>query len=476
MAAVAPRPARYDGSAAKPANRAVPGCGHLLIPGGFPRGCREQVALSLQERSLPRLTSPGVRAGPCSRPPALGPGSALGPGPHVGSPCGPGPAVRPALRGATVPAPPRGLRRPPGVPRPPWRPRQRGLSRPGFHRTLGRACRHPPGVILAALPAERAGPEGAARVRCASGITARSARQAFSPNPRGPGDGVAAPRHPSPGSYRRRAGHLAPGPGAGLGRTQAGGGAAVRSQPSPAPFLPAASQSHRHCAFLYPPPVGSQPRGPPGSFAPSSPSPILEPGTCARDSATVAQTRRGRGERAGRRGREGRGGRRSSPGRSCGLGQTDRRRAKQKQLPVIGAAGEGAGFPAPDAAEAVALAATATARWGDPQLGAPAPSAHLSADPPNLPYHPTVPEGTPDPPTPSSPGRGKMPRHSASPTRSSLPCPICTPKMVLDGRYSKLGREEGWWRAADIPSPSPLTPSVLAKRAKASRCLLRSSS
>lgn len=54
------------------------------------------------------------------------------------------------------------------------------------------------------------------------------------------------------------------------------------------------------------------------------------------------------------------------------MGQTGRRRAKQKQLLVIGAAGEGADFPGQKARGCPgAHAARATARRSDPQQGRP---------------------------------------------------------------------------------------------------------
>lgn len=49
--------------------------------------------------------------------------------------------------------------------------------------------------------------------------------------------------------------------------------------------------------------------------------------------------------------------------RGRGFGQTDPRRAKQKQLLVIGAAGEGAGFPVPVARGCGGRAEGQSHRW-----------------------------------------------------------------------------------------------------------------
>lgn len=139
------------------------------------------------------------------------------------------------------------------------------------------------------------------------------------------------------------------------------------------------------------------------------------------------------------------------------MGQTDRRRrAKQKQLLVIGAAGEGAGFPGQDAHGCGERSGSQSNRPQElPAAGAPAQHARLSADPPNLPCDPTVPEGFSGPP--SSARRGKMPPHSISPSRtSSFFSPTCPPRMVSDGRYSKLQKGGGQWPAVEVPSPPPL--------------------
>lgn len=136
------------------------------------------------------------------------------------------------------------------------------------------------------------------------------------------------------------------------------------------------------------------------------------------------------------------------------MGQTDRRRrAKQKQLLVIGAAGEGAGFPGQDARGCGERSGSQSNRPQElPAAGAPAPRARLNADPSNLPCDPTVPEGFSDPP--SSARRGKRPPHSISPNRtSSFFFPTCTPRMVSDGRYSKLQKEGGGDSGRQLKSP-----------------------
>lgn len=149
------------------------------------------------------------------------------------------------------------------------------------------------------------------------------------------------------------------------------------------------------------------------------------------------------------------------------MGQTDRRKAKQKQLLVIGAAGEGAGFPGQNARGCGERSGSQSNRPQElPAAGAPAQHTRLSADPPNLQCDPTVPEGFSYPP--SSAGRGKKPPHSIPPTRTgsllfSTCTPRCTPRVVSDGRYSKLQKKVGRRTAVEVPSPPPLTPSNVAR-------------
>lgn len=100
-----------------------------------------------------------------------------------------------------------------------------------------------------------------------------------------------------------------------------------------------------------------------------------------------------------------------------------------------------------------------------PAAGAPAQHAGLSADLPNLPCDPTVPEGFPDPP--SLTRRGKMPPHAISATRKSALLPAsCSPRMVPVGCLSKLQKEVGQWTAVEVPSPHLLTASSFAERAQ----------
>lgn len=154
---------------------------------------------------------------------------------------------------------------------------------------------------------------------------------------------------------------------------------------------------------------------------------------------------------------KGGGGRRWSPGRGCGLGQSERRRAKQKQLLLIGAAGEGARCPGRDARGCGERSGGQSDRPLElPAAGAPV-HTHASV-PAHLPFRAT-----------HSPGGAFRVR---PPQRDVVKCPrtpfplfpTCTPRMVSDGRYSKL-QEVGQWMAADVPSPPPLTPRNLAGRA-----------
>lgn len=224
--------------------------------------------------------------------------------------------------------------------------------------------------------------------------------------------------------------------------------------------------------------MGLKPRSPPGSFArslPQPPTPILELGICTRNSATVASTApAAAAELVWRRGREGGGGRRSSPGRGCGLGQTGPPKAKQKQLLVIGASGEGAGFPCRDAAAAGAPEASAAAHKGDPQ-----PVARSTPTPRCRPTQPSV---RPHSPrglcrSPSSPGRGKMPWHSNSPTRRcALPFPTCAPRMVLAGHSSRLRKRWDGGQQLRAARLLPSHPVSWRSEPRASPCFLRSSS
>ena len=169
------------------------------------------------------------------------------------------------------------------------------------------------------------------------------------------------------------------------------------------------------------------------------------------------------------KGRGGRGGRRWSPVRGRGFGQTDPRRAKQKQLLVIGAAGEGAGFPVPVARGCGGRAEGQSHRWQERTAAeAPAPPAGLEADLLHLAGGPSVPEGFPD--TPSSPGRGRKPLTPhllLLPPQRALSFSLLAPQeWCLDGRYSKPAKEVGPRPATEVPSPPPPTPSILAEVAK----------
>lgn len=174
--------------------------------GGFPRGCREQVALSLQKRSLPRLTSLGSEQ---ALQPAAGVRPRLSPGP--GPPCRL--PLRPGARGP--PGAPRShCSSPTSGPAPPARCPAPAVASPAawafppqLPSDLGESL--PPSARCHSSRADcgARGREGAARVRCASGIAARSAPQAFPQPPgawrRGGRAPASKPRVRSPGSYRR---------------------------------------------------------------------------------------------------------------------------------------------------------------------------------------------------------------------------------------------------------------------------------
>lgn len=140
------------------------------------------------------------------------------------------------------------------------------------------------------------------------------------------------------------------------------------------------------------------------------------------------------------------------------MGQTGRRRAKQKQLPVIGAAGKGADFPGQEARGCRgAQAARATARRSDPRRGRP---LHMhAAVQTRLTFRAT-----------QQPQRAFLIRPPYQDVvkcpRTPLLSPTCSPRVVPVGSLSKRQKEMGQWTAVEVPSPQLLTASSPAERAQ----------